>query len=279
MPTTQKRHKLSATALSCFLESPKAYYWRYIRKLEPLSLSTSNFDHDKITGSLWSEFVDRFYKQKAAETDNTKRMLDAWDRQTDGWVGKTTKDRLTEAMKSWASLYYQRYSPTDGVRNGSEKFVENDRFLGYLDGLSHDGKTLHEVKSTSRAKSVSEQLWKVQRSIQVKLYCVLTGVDGVLIEFAYKDSPHDIYRADVLPISAKQRKDWEQELNALADRIYSLGDDQNNYPCHPDGCCIISKGFTSVCNYQSLCEGMEGAEIAFKAKQSREEKLKEINAN
>ena len=268
-PLATTKHKLSATALSCFLESPKSYFFRYIAKLEPLSLSTSNFDHDKIVGSLWSEFVDRFYKQKANEADNTKRMLDAWDRLTDGWVGKTTKDRLTEAMKSWASLYYQRYSPTDGVRNGSEKFVENERFLGYLDGLSHDGKTLHEVKSTSRAKSVSEQLWIVQNSIQVKLYCILTGVDGVLIEYAYKDLPHDIYRTDVMAVTKEQREGWEKELNALADRIYSLGDDENNYPCHPQGCCIASKGFTSMCGYQALCCKIDGAEIAFKEKSSR----------
>ena len=264
----KRKHKLSASALSCFLESPKAYYWRYHARLEPLALSTSNFDHDKICGILWADWVDKFYKS-VPEADNTKRMLSEWDSQTDGWVGKTTKDKLTEAMKTWASLYHERYSPKDGIRNGSEKFVENERFLGYLDGLSHDGKIIHEVKSTSRAKSVSEQLWVVQNSLQVKLYAILTGADGILIEFAWKDLPHDIWRSEMLKISKEQRTGWEKELNALADKIYSLGEDENNYPCHPQGCCIVSKGFTSICGYQSLCCKVIGAEISFKEKSRR----------
>lgn len=263
-----KPFKLSATALSCFLESPKAFYWRYKARLEPLAPSVMNFDHDKLCGVLWAEWVDRFYKG-VLEKANTQTLLEAWDRQTDGWVGKTTKDRLTEALKAWAGIYCERYSLKDGVRNGSEKFVENERFLGYLDGLSHDGKIIHEVKSTSRAKSVSEQLWVVQNSLQIKLYTILTGADGVLIEFAWKDLPHDIWRSDVLKISAEQRAAWEQELNALADKIYSLGTDENNYPCHPQGCCIVSKGFTSICGYQALCCKVEGAAISFKEKSKR----------
>lgn len=269
MSPEKRPFKLSATSLSCFLESPKAFYFRYIKRMEPLQPSVMSFDHDKICGVLWAEWVDGFYKG-VPEAENTKRMLAAWDSQTDGWVGKTTKDKLTEAMKAWAGIYCERYSPKDGIRNGSEKFVENERFLGYLDGLSADHQTIHEVKSTSRAKSTSEQLWKVQRSIQVKLYTVLTGASGVLIEFAYKDTPHDIYRAPVLPITKAERDGWEKELNSLADYIYSLGDDPNKYVCHPDSCCIISKGFTSICGYQSLCEKVPGAEVAFKLKQSRE---------
>ena len=262
--------KLSATSLSTFLESPKAFYWRYIKKLEPLMLSTASFDHDRIVGVLWADWVDRFYKG-VPETENTKRLFAAWDSQTDGWVGKVTKDRLTDALYAWANIYCERYSPDDGVRNGSEKFVENERFLGYLDGLNHDGTIIHEVKSTSRAKSVSEQLWKVQRSIQVKLYTVLTGAEGVLIEFAYKDKPHDIFRAPVMPVTVEDRAGWEQELNTLADYIYSLGDDEHNYVCHADSCNLITKNFTGLCEYQTLCElgCNETTRVGYKMKEHR----------
>ena len=239
--------------------------------MEPIGQSVTSFDHDKICGILWSEFVDAFYRG-IPEKENTERMLADWQTQTEGWVPDKTRDRLTKAMQAWASIYHQQFSPKDGVRNGSEKLVENGRFLGYLDGLSPDGTVVHEVKSTSRSKSTSEQLWKVQHSIQVKLYCVLTQAKGVRIEFAWKDEPHDIFRAPVLDVTREQLKQWEQELNALADGIYALGDDPNNYPCHPDGCCLITKNFIGLCPFQALCMGEFGAEIAFKPKTHRQTK-------
>jgi hypothetical protein len=254
--------KLSASALSCYLESPRRFYWQYIKRLEPLMPSTSNFDHDKIAGSLWSEFVDRFYKSGKpdkdgyggiTEAENIGKLIHDFREQTDGWCGPKVQERLTEAMLSWGGSYYQLFDPSDGCRNGSEKFMENDRFLGYLDGLSHD-LILHEVKSTSRSKQISEQLWKVQNSLQVKLYCVLAEATGIRIEFAWKDAPYGIYRSEVKEVTPEQRKSWEQQLNALADHIYSLGDDPDNYACHSDGCCITTKNFVSVCEYQALCD-------------------------
>jgi len=270
MPAKARKspYKLSATALSCLLESPKAFYWRYIAKLEPISQSIATYDHDKLAGSLWAAWIDAFYRG-VPEKENTERLLADWHEQTEGWVPEKIKERLTKALTAWASIYHQQFSPDDGVRNGSEKLVENERFVGYVDGLSADETTLHEVKSTSRAKSVSEQLWKVQNSIQVKLYLVLTGAKRVLIEFAYKDEPYDIWRAPVMEVTKEQRKTWEQELNALADSIYALGNDPNNYPCHPDGCCLITKNYVSLCPFQALCSQVLGAEIAFKAREYR----------
>ena len=262
------KHKLSATALATFMESPKAYYFRYIKRLEPISKSVGSYDHDKECGILWSEFVDRFYK-KVPEVDNTAQMFKDWDERTDGWVPPAFKERLTKAMSSWATTYYQSFSPDDGVRNGSEKLVENDRFLGYLDGLSPDEKTIHECKSTSRAKSVSEQLLKYQTSLQVKLYAVLTGATGAILEFAYKDPPYSIFRAPRYDFTIEDVKGWEQSFNALADYIYSLGEDEKNYLCYADNCSLITKNYVGVCSYQSLCLGLPGAEICFKPKTHR----------
>lgn len=252
-PTPEPRRKLSATALSCYLESPKAFYWRYVHNggLEPAFQSVATYDHDKVCGTLWAEFVDRFYK-KTEEKENTEKLLNAWHDQTHGWVPEKQKDRLTKALEAWSTTYYQEFSPSDGVRNGSEKYLENERFHGYLDGLSHDG-VVHEVKSTSRSPQVAEQLWKVQNSIQVKLYCVLAKASGVIIEFAWKDAPHGIFRAPKLDVGAEQLQQWESELNALADSITALGDDPNKYPCHPDGCCLITKNMVSLCSYSALC--------------------------
>lgn len=246
--------KLSASALNTFLRSPKAFYWQYIARLMPVQPSVVTFDEAKTCGVLWAEFVNRFYN-KIGETENRKQLLNNWYEQTEGWVPEKARDRLTEALESWSSSYYQMFSPDDGVRGEgkSELFVENDRFLGYLDGLSDEG-VVHEVKSTSRSRQLSGQLWKVQNSLQVKLYCVLAQAKGIRIEFAFKDTPYQIFRGPEAPVTKDQLVAWEQELNALADRIYSLGDDPNNYPCHPDGCCLVTKGVTSMCSFQVLCE-------------------------
>ena len=268
----ENKHKLSASALNTFLRSPKAYYWQYIAKLVPVQSSVATYDHDKICGVLWAEFVNRFYNG-AEETPNRKTLLDEWYQQTEGWVPEKARERLTKALESWSTTYYQLFNSDDGVRgkNKSELFVENERFLGYLDGLSDDG-VVHEVKSTSRSPQLAGQLWKVQNSIQVKLYCVLANATGVRIEFAFKDSPYAIYRGPETPISVEQRKGWEQELNTLADKIYSLGDDPNNYPCHPDGCCLTTKGVTSMCQYEALCDmGLNDiTKMGYKAKTRRE---------
>ena len=270
MPTLNGISKLSASSLSTFLRSPRAFYWRYVKKLDTITQSTATFDEAKLVGILWAEFVDRFYKG-ATEDKNTDLMLDKWMEQTNGWVPEKTSTKLITAMESWSTEYYQRFAPDDGVRNGSEKFVENTRFLGYLDGLSPDEKILHEVKSTSRAPQLAEQLWKIQHSLQVRLYCVLTRVEGVMIEIAYKDPPYGIYRAPVMQVKPEQIDTWERELNALADSIYALGDNIDNYPCHTDGCCIVSRGMVAMCPFTVLCEQGydEMTKLAFKAKEHR----------
>lgn len=249
-----KKHKLSASALNTFLKSPKQYYWRYIARLDSLNNSVATFDHDKICGVVWAEFVNRFYNG-VSENENCKRVMADWDEKTAGWVPEKAKQRLTSALEQWSRQYYQMFSPDDGVRGKgkSELFVENERFLGYLDGLSDDG-VVHEVKSTSKSPQLIGQLWKVTYSTQVKLYAVMTKATGVCIEFAFKDAPYTLFRGPVTPVTEEERNGWEQSLNKLADYIYSLGDDINNYPCHPDGCCLTTKGGTWMCQYESLCD-------------------------
>lgn len=275
MPVT----KLSPSALNTFLKSPKQFYWRYIAKLEPVQASVATYDHDKLAGVLWAEFVNRFYNG-VEEKKNTNVLISDWLQQTEGWVPFKAQDKLTKALEAWAANYYQMFNPEDGARGKgkSELYLENDRFLGYLDGLSDDG-VVHEVKSTSRSPQLMGQLWKVQNSIQVKTYCVLAKATGVVIEFAFKDSPYQLFRGPVTPISEEQRNGWEQELNALHDRIVSLGDDINNYPCHPDGCCLTTKGVTSMCSYESLCDmGLTDiTKLGYKAK-SRREAEKVVNS-
>lgn len=267
-----ERYKLSASAIATFLKSPKSFYWRYKASLEPLQPSVVTYDHDKIAGVLWSEFVDRFYHH-SPESVNVSQMLSDWDEKTDGWVPEKAKDRLTKALTSWGGSYYQMFSSNDGARTeeGSELKLENDRFQGYLDGLSRDG-VIHEVKSTSRSPQLDGQLWRVQNSIQVKLYSVLAKATGILIEFAFKDPPYAIYRSQVVDVSTEQRAGWEAELNSLADYIFSLGDDPNNYACNADGCNLVTKGVTSMCSYQSLCDmgHNEMTAIAFKEKTRRQ---------
>ncbi len=261
--------KLSASALSAFLKSPRNYYYGYVARLEPLSPSVATWDHDKLAGSLWSGFVDRFYKG-ASESSNTQALMASWHEQTDGWVPEKVKDKLTKALETWAAGYYQQFSPDDGARNGSELHLENDRFVAYLDGLSHE-RIVHEVKSTSRSPNLTEQLEKVSRSIQVKLYCVMADAIGYRIEFAWKNQPYDIFRAPVVDVSTEQKAEWSQQLNALADTIYALGDDPNNYVCHPDGCTIITQHFVGSCQYQALCTmGLnEMTSIAYKSREHR----------
>ena len=261
------KHKLSASALTAYLKSPRSFYYSYVQRLEPLQQSTATFDQDKLAGILWAAFVDRFY-HGASEESNMKAMMASWLEQTDGWVGEKQREKLTKALEAWGRQYYQQFSPDDGTRNGSELRVENDRFVGYLDGLSHE-RCIHECKSTSRSPQLDGQLWKVQHSIQVKLYAVMANATGACVEFAFKDPPYQIFRAPVMDITAEQRILWEQELNALADTIYSLGDDINNYPCNSDGCCITSKGGTWMCQFMPLCSEIPGAEIAFMPREHR----------
>lgn len=263
-------NKLSASAISTYLKSPRQYYYRYILKLDPIQPSVANFDEAKIFGVLWAQFTDRFYNG-VGEKANTTALMSSWLEQTDGWVPEKKQQALTKALDTLAPNYYQQFDPLDGTRAlGSELVVENDRFLGILDGLG-TGNIIHEVKTTSRSPQLAEQLWKVQHSLQVRLYAVLAKAEGVVIEFAFKDSPFAIYRADPLPITAEQRECWEEELNALADSIHALGDDPNKFPCHTDGCCMATKGYVSMCQYQVLCDAgiTEATKLFYKPKSHR----------
>lgn len=273
---TSRPFKLSATALSTFLDSPKKFYWRYILNLTPITFSTATYDHDRLFGVAWASFTDRFYKGMG-EDENIELARQEWLASTD-WCPEKQRDALTKALDALAPMYYQMFSPQDGCRHPdkSELWVENERFCGKLDGLSEDG-IIHEVKSTKHAQSLNDHLWKVQNSLQVRLYAVLAKAEGSCIEFAYKDTPYSIFRGPVMAISADQRALWEQELNNLADYIYSLGDDPYNYPCHPDGCCITSKFMNSICSYQVLCETgyTEDTQLFFQKRLSQQERNKE----
>ena len=291
---TAPKRKLSATALSTFLDSPKKYYWQYVANLTPILPQVANYDHDIVFGRLWAEFTDRFYKG-VSEAENTAQTMTAWLTDTEGWVPEKAREKLTKGLETLMPNYYQTFSPTDGCRAQhdslcsfgqrelpcdckgplSELWMENDRFVAKLDGLSED-RIVHEVKSTSRAQSVSEQLWKVQHSLQVKLYTVLAQANGSCIEFAYKDPPYTLFRGPVEHVSNDQRDTWELELNALADKIYALGEDPNNFPCHPDGCCLTTRFSTSMCRYQVLCDqGMnENSMIFYKTRESQQDKQK-----
>ena len=271
---TAPKRKLSATALSTFLDSPKAYYWGYVARLTPIQSSVANYDHDIVFGRLWAEFTDRFYKG-VPEAQNTAQTMTAWLADTEGWVPEKAREKLTKGLETLMPNYYQTFSPTDGCRmpEQSELWLENDRFVAKLDGLSED-RVVHEVKSTSRAQSVSEQLWKVQHSLQVKLYTVLAQASGTCIEFAYKDPPYTLFRGPVEHVSSDQRDTWELELNALADKIYALGEDPNNFPCHPDGCCLTTRFSTSMCRYQVLCDQGQNdtSMIFYKIRESQQDK-------
>ena len=265
MPSTRK---LSASALTQYLRSPKAYFWRYIARIEPLQPSVATFGHDLLFGKLWAEFTDRFYKG-IDEAANTPQTMKAWLNGSEGWVPDKARDTKTKALETLMPQYYQMFRPDDGCRapGKSELWLENDRFVAKLDGLSDDG-IVHEVKTASRCPSITEQLWKVGHSIQVKLYCVLADAAGYCIEFAYKDPPHQIYRGPIEYVAAEQKLAWESELNALADSIYALGDDPLHFPCHTD-CCLLTKGMVSMCSYQILCDqGLnEETRIAFKQRE------------
>ena len=221
--------------------------------LSPISMSVTSYDHDRIFGTIWAAFVDRFYKGQAEES-NVQITFADWHEQTD-WCPEKPKEKLTKALEHLTSNYYQMFSPEDGCRDPqkSELWLENDRFCGRLDGLSAEG-VIHEVKSTKRAQSVNEQLWKVQNSLQVRLYAVLAKATGSVIEFAYKDAPYSLFRGPLVTIDPDQIRLWEQEFNAIADDIDRRGDDPYNYLCNPDGCCIVSGYTTSICPYQLLCE-------------------------
>jgi len=262
--------KLSASSLNTFLKSPRSYYYRYVAKLEPCQLTTNTYDEAKLSGVIHAQMVDRFYHE-VSESENTEKTITDWLDQTSGWVPDQKRDKLTKALQSWTTQYYQLFRPSDGIRTseGSEKWIENDRFCGRLDGISADG-IIHECKSTSRAPQISEQLWKIGNSIQIKLYCVMTDAQGYILEMAYKDPPYQLFRAPIVIVSDKQKQAWEQELNALADKIYSLGVDINNYVCSGE-CCLVTKGVVSMCGYQLLCSNGLNDEttIFYKAKEHR----------
>ena len=262
--------KLSASAINTFIRSPKLYYWKYILQLTPVQQSVVHFDHDLIFGQEWAVFVDDFYKRKTEES-NIKDTMTRWVERADSWVPEKMKAAKTKALESLMPQYYQQFSPEDGARakDKSELWLENDVFVAKLDGLSDDG-VVHEVKSTSRAPNLTEQLWKVAHSTQVKLYAVLAKASGICIEFAFKDSPYQLFRGPVLPVTDDDLHRWDLELRAVANHIASLGTDPNNFLCTSE-CNLVTRGMVAPCAYQVLCDigYNEVTSIAYKRREPR----------
>jgi len=247
--------------MSAFLESPKSFYWQYLHAGTGLSYapSVARYDHDLAFGTRWAEFVDAFY--------TTRPITQASSLEADlsGWAEKIKPTYLTSFV-ALQNNYIASFSPDDGVRtpDTSELRLESDRFVARLDGLSADG-IIHECKTTSRAPSLDMQLWRVENSLQVKLYAVLAEAEGVRIEFAYKDSPNVVFRAPVKAITREQRRFWKAELESLWEAIQLCLHREPAwghaaFPCHPDGCTIVSKRFIGECPWKSMCDGVTGAE-------------------
>lgn len=265
------RYKLTASALSRFLESPKSYYWAYLaadgRGLEPRSPpSMQHYDHDLIFGQTWGEWVAAFYAEQPppSQADLEARLT--------GWCDDKTITKYCAMLGSLGDSYVQQFRPDDGARTpeSSERRVENERFYGYLDGMSADG-VLHECKTAKRSPRLDEQLWQVQNSIQIKLYCALTRCKGVQIEFAFKDAPCAVYRAPVLPVSSRQVAGWETELNALADaieRLHEAAETQGHHAfvCDAKSCTLVTQRFVGACRYRLLCDGDEAAQHLYRAR-------------
>ena len=264
--------KLSATALSTFLRSPKKFYWQYVYKgvgLEPLAQSVTTYDHDKLFGVIWASFTDRFYKGMG-EVENTSIAVKSWAEDTQGWVPYKTQQSYEKILIALATDYYTQFSPTDGARTSeqSEMKVEDDLLLGFLDGLSADG-VIHEVKSTSRSQRLDDQLWKFQQSIQAKVYLALAETNKIRFEFAYKDAPVQTQRMQTVEFPSEKVAGWAKGIRKLAEVIYSLGDDPDNYVCAGDSCSIVSKRWSGMCPFQALCEGLEGAESLYQLRKER----------
>jgi len=299
--------KLTASAISAYLESPKSFYWRYVHRqpgaafagVEPSQPSQAAFDHDLLIGTCWAEFVDAFYKAKDktsldsltnALTGPHQKFLD----KSQGWLSEKVRQQYSAAFIGCMNSYFAQFSPGDGARYqgevdmahvvnqvggadgyGSELVLENDRFRGTLDGLSHDG-IIHECKMTSRAPSTEIQLWRIENSIQIKLYAVLAKAKGVRVEFAYKDAPNVVWRAPVREITDGTREMWQTELESLGDSILDVVDQaqfsesvngpmaHRYFPCHPNGCTLVTKRFVGQCPYKLLCDGDPAAPHFYK---------------
>ena len=254
--------KLSASAMSAFLESPKSFFFQYLHKgtgVVPRQPSVSTYDQDLFFGSRWAEFVHAFYTNGALQEPELKLRDDLA-----GWVPDKLRDTYLANFSALVSNYYSCFSPSDGVRTPqtSELRLESDRFVARLDGLSADG-IIHECKATSRAPSLDMQLWKVENSIQVKLYAVLAKAEGVRIEFAYKDAPQVVFRAPIKRITAEQRARWSSELHALADSMaYCISQDPGDgsaFVCHTD-CTLVTKRYVGACKWKMLCDATPGSE-------------------
>ena len=258
--------KLSASAMTAFLESPKAFYWQYLHAgtgVTACQPSVAAYDHDLMFGTRWAEFVDGFYTGKDWREPFVGLQGDMQD-----WVPEKLATTYLANFQALMNNYHSCFSPSDGVRtpSTSELRLESERFVARLDGLSADG-IIHECKATSRAPSLDMQLWKVENSIQVKLYAVLAKAEGIRIEFAYKDAPQVVFRAPVKRITAEQRARWSSELHALADSIDSCiardPGDGSAFVCHTD-CTLVTKRYVGACKWQPLCDATPGSEHFFK---------------
>lgn len=252
--------KLSASAITAFLHSPKSFYWQYLHQgtgVSSVSRSVATFDHDLCFGSRWAEFVHAFYQE--AMPEDFEAIRGDLHRDFLGWVPEKLTTTYLDAFSACQNSYFSQFSPTDGCRTPatSELRVENDRFVGRLDGISADG-IIHECKATRRSPNLDTQLWKVENSLQIKLYAVLTQAEGVRIEFAYKDSPCAVYRAPVKAITATMRAKWQLELESIYCAIASMIDidpgDGSAFPCSPEGCTIVTKNFAGACPWRLLCD-------------------------
>jgi hypothetical protein len=243
---------IDATDIAAFMKSPRMFWWNRLYNGTGIVLAKPNIHF--AFGGLWSEFVASFYAG-LSKADALNQTMEKWAALSEDFTPKEYEP-LSKALPVLIGEYYLNFRPDDGIRTESEvEFVWNG-FCGRVDGeqAGIDYRMGHECKATSRAYSLADQVWYYQNSIQIKLYAIARNWDSVVIELAYKDAPYKVFRAPAMQITPDIRADWTAELTLI--RLAMLNCiRENRFLCVPQGCNIVGKKGSWLCDYKPLCDG------------------------
>lgn len=200
--------RLSYSSINLYLQCPRAWEYRYIKKPDTLTSCALPF------GSAFHDAVETYLGAKA-ETDNVKPMAELWG---DSWqreVEKRGTDRIEwdKPQDYYTGLGKKMLSAPDVVKtvDSIDILIENDvpavekrvvfnvpgvpiEILGYIDGIESDGIPF-DLKTASRAWAKD----KAHKELQVNFYLLALNQNGYII-------PNWKFRYYVFTKSAKTPK-------------------------------------------------------------------------
>jgi RecB family exonuclease len=238
--------KLSATALKTYLDCKRAYYFKYIKKLNQTEIPKED-NSDRVIGILLHEALKRVYEKKDAYFDEENLLFNIqsylYQESEKSANLRFLVDIWIEKLKPFVQNEIKRFHDGYRVKYIEKKFdikIDNLSLTGKIDRVDIKDNYLEVIdyKSGKIPKDTKKSLEKCS-NFQLQFYHLLTSSEGEVLQSYY----YDLNSANLI-----HEELFDQKLDLLYQKLELLKNIEHNFTMTDDMKKCIHCPYTKICN-------------------------------